>query len=77
MVLTIDKLNLQVSELEKQYNDMMNNLGNNIVNYVMQYQTQMNQVKANIDLIHKQIKGLVHEEQKAKKEIESKNKKTR
>ena len=72
MVLTVDKLNLQVAELEKQYNEMMNGLGNYVVNYVMQYQAQMNQVKANIDLLHKQIRGLVKEEQKAKNKQEVK-----
>lgn len=58
MGLTIDKLNLQVVELEKQYDDMLANLGNNVVNFVMQYQAGMNQVKAKIDLIHSQIEEL-------------------
>ena len=64
MVLTIDRLNLQVRELEKQYDEAQINLGNNVVNFIMQYQASMNQIKANIDLIHKQIAELVEEKQK-------------
>lgn len=72
MVLTVDKLNLQVAELEKQYDNMLANLGNEIVNSIMRYQATMNQVKAKIDLIHNQIGELVKENNKAKKEAEKK-----
>ena len=74
MVLTVEKLNLQVKELEKQYNNLLSSFGNNVINYVMQYQANLNQLKAKIDLVHKQIMELVQEEQKLRKEIESKNK---
>ncbi len=80
MVLTIGKLELQVKELEKQYNEGQTNLGNNVVNFIMQYQAGMNQVKANIALIHKQIAELVREKQeedKKKKELESNKKETK
>ena len=74
MVLTKEKLELQVTELQKQYNGLVNSLGNNVMNYIIQYQSQMTQIKAKIDLVHNQIGELVKEEQKAKKEMESKNK---
>ena len=74
MVLTKEKLELQVTELQKQYNGLVNSLGNNVMNYIIQYQSQMTQIKAKIDLVHNQIGELVKEEQKLKKEQESKNK---
>ena len=55
MVLTVEKLNLQVKELEKQYNNLLSSFGNNVINYVMQYQANLNQLKDKIDLVHKQI----------------------
>jgi len=74
MVLTKEKLELQVTELQKQYNELVNSLGNNVMNYIIQYQSQMTQIRAKIDLVHNQIGELVKEEQKLKKEQESKNK---
>ena len=68
MVITIDSLNLQVKVLEGQYNNLLEGFANSIVNFTLQYQTNLQQTKANIDLLHKQIAGLVIEKQKAEKD---------
>ncbi len=76
MVWTVEKLNLQVAELEKQHN-LMNTAGNlalNVSKFINDYQHKVLETKIRIDILHKQIGELVQEEQKIKKEIESKNK---
>ena len=67
MVITVDSLNLQVKALQDQYSKMLEEFGNNIVNFVFQYQTTLQQLKANIDLLHKQIGELVKDQQKEEK----------
>ena len=68
MVLTIDKLNLQVKELEKQHAQLLESFSNNVVNFCFNYQANLQQLKAKIDLIHNQIGILVKENQKIEKE---------
>ena len=76
MVLTIEKLTLQVTELEKQFNVMntAQNMAQNLKTFINNYTIQVVDMKARIDMLHKQIVELVQEEQKLKKEIEAKNK---
>ena len=76
MVLTIEKLQLQVAELEKQFNVMntAQNMAQNLKTFIDNYNIQVVDTKARIDILHKQILELVQEEQKLKKEIEAKNK---
>ncbi len=76
MVLTIEKLQLQVTELEKQFNVMntAQNMAQNLKTFIDNYNIQVVDTKARIDILHKQILELVQEEQKLKKEIEAKNK---
>ena len=67
MVITIEKLNLQVKALEDQYNLKLEGFGNSVVNFALQYQTSLQQIKAQIDLLHRQIGELIKEQQKEKK----------
>lgn len=68
MVLTVDKLNLQVAELQKQYSHTLENFSSNVVNFCFNYQANLQQLKAQIDLVHNQIGELVIENQKIEKE---------
>ena len=68
MVITVDSLNLQVKALQDQYGKMLESFSNNIINFALQYQNNLQNVKANIDFLHKQIGELVKEEQKSEKE---------
>lgn len=72
MVLTIEKLNLQIKTLEAQYNAMLNGSTNAMINFAFNYQKQVADVKAKIQVISGQVIELIREEQKAKKLEEQK-----
>ncbi|KKK42758.1 hypothetical protein LCGC14_3169550 [marine sediment metagenome] len=66
MVLTIDKLNLQISELGKMIDAIKDNLGNDIIKYIAQQQGKTTQLNAQISMIRIQIGELITEKQKEK-----------
>ncbi len=66
MVLTIDKLNLQITELGKMIDAIKDNLGNEIISYIVQQRGKMTQLSAQISLIRIQVGELITEKQKEK-----------
>lgn len=67
MVITIEKLNLQVIALQDRHDKLLEGFGNNVVNFALQYQTNLQQIKAQIDLLHRQINELVKDQKKEEK----------
>lgn len=72
MVLTIEKLNLQIQELTKQHQGLLNSFGSNVINYILEYQKQISNIQAKLEIINGQVLEMIQEEQKAKKLVEQK-----
>jgi hypothetical protein len=68
MVITIEKLNVEVVKLENEYKVMLDSFPNAVINFALQHQANIQQTKAKIDLIHKQIGELVKDKAKEEKE---------